>query len=186
MTDAQLQVLAAAIRAEAAATPNAVISAFTENPTLTLGEALSSRIDNALALYMNGLTSFVVWRHNVTRAELYHQTSDAALAGGSPTTWNWTTYKNQSATEQNAWTQMFMGDQADFTLANLRAGVDAIFSGAGAPATQRAHIAAIAKRYISRAEFAFKSGAGTVAAPGDTSFRGTVSHNDVSQALSRF
>lgn len=126
----------------------------------------------ALALYttgdLQGLADFynaasnpavIVWRTDVSRSQIYHQTS------GEATTWNWTTYKGQNATEQNAWTQMFMGDVANFALPNLRAGVDAIFSGAGAAATQRAHVAAIAKRTATRLEALFAVGLHTVVSP---------------------
>lgn len=131
--------------------------------------------DEALAAYFNADTvTFVVWRTNVTRAEIYHRTS----ADG--TTWNWTTYKNQSIAEQNAWVQMFMGDQADFSLPNLRSGVDAIFSGSGAPATQRAHVAAIAKRSATRAEKTLAAGTGTSASPATMTFQGQVSSSEAS------
>jgi len=103
--------------------------------------------DGIAAWYMQTASpAWWVWRTNVTRAEIYHRTSHTG------STWNWTTYKNQSQGEQGAWVQMFMGDQADFSLANLRSGVDAIFSGTGAQATQRGHILAIGRRQARRLE----------------------------------
>lgn len=131
--------------------------------------------DAGLAAYFNASSvTHIVWRTDVTRAQIYHTTS------GEGTTWNWTTYKNQSIAEQNAWVQMFMGDQADFSLPNLRAGVDAIFSGAGGPATQRAHVAAIAKRVATRAEKALATGTGTLAVPATMTFQGQVTTAEAS------
>lgn len=85
--------------------------------------------------------SYWVWRTNVSRAEIYNITSDVA------TTWDWTLYKNQSATEQNSWVQMFMGDQASFAQLNLRAGIGKIFT-AGSSG-QRDHCLAVGRRTCS-------------------------------------
>ena len=66
----------------------------------------------------------LIWREGVTRQEIYNDTSSTG------TDWNWTTYKGQGVAEQNAWVQMFMGDEANFTKPNLRAGIGNIFGGA--------------------------------------------------------
>jgi len=92
---------------------------------------------------------FWVWRTDVTRAQIYHSTSPDA------TTWNWTTYKQQSVTEQGAWVQMFMGDIADFSLPNLRAGVAAIFTGSVPQNAQRDHILSMGRRKARRIEKLF-------------------------------
>lgn len=77
-----------------------------------------------IANWYNGFPAvdYWVWRTIVQRIDIYNTTSDAA------TTWDWTLYKNQSVTEQNAWVQMFMGDRADFSKTNLRAGIGKIFT----------------------------------------------------------
>jgi len=49
----------------------------------------------------------------VTRAEVYHGISAAGTA------FDWSTFKSQAVGEQNAWTQMFMGDAAPFKNLNL-------------------------------------------------------------------
>ncbi len=120
--------------------------------------------------------AWYVWRTNVTRSDVYHQTS------AEGTTWNWTTYKNQGATEQNAWVQMFMGDQANFALPNLRAGVAAIFTGNAAANAQRDHVLSAAKRPATRAEKLFASGAGTLLSPATMAFEGVLTTDDVQQA----
>jgi hypothetical protein len=142
------------------------------------GQPLNGLGEDAIAVYYNAASASIVWRTDVTRAEIYHQTSNEG------TTWNWTTYKSQSVTEQNAWTQMFMGDVANFSLPNLRAGVDAIFSGAGASAAQRAHVAAIAKRAARRVEaLATNPIGGTMQTPSVLTFEGTVSAQDISDVM---
>ena len=149
LTEPQLATLKAAILASA---DPAVIAA--------IGGGQVGRNDTELARLYNQQAASYVWRTDVQRAEIYHQTSAQGTA------WNWTTYKAQNVTEQNAWTQMFMGDTADFSLPNLRAGVEAIFSGAGAPALQRTHVSNIAKRFALKAEAIFVTGGvGTFADP---------------------
>jgi hypothetical protein len=71
----------------------------------------------AAAMNLIASPSYYVWQSTITRSEVYHQTSP------SGTTWNWTTYKNQNVTEQNAWTQMFMGDTRTTRLSTIVSGI---------------------------------------------------------------
>jgi hypothetical protein len=164
MTPAQLTTLRAAIFASA-------------NPAVIA--ARQTNDDTGLAALYNLPSTYVAWRTDVTRAQIYHSTSDEG------TTWDWTKYVSQSLSEQNAWVQIFMGDQANFSLDNLRAGVNKIFSGAGS-AAQRAHIAAIAKRQATEAEKVFATtggGVGTTQLPGKMTWEGAVSPQNMSDAL---
>lgn len=131
------------------------------NPTFN---AYSNTPDGAFdlaALLNTGVTSpaFWIWRTSVSRAQIYNE------VGPDATSWNWTTYKNQGATEQNAWVQMFMGDQADFTQANLRAGIAAIFTGGAAATAQRDHILGVGRRSATHIEKLFATGTGSTASP---------------------
>ena len=165
MTDVEILILRTKLQAET-------------NPAIVA--ARDARNDTECANLLNAATASVIWRNNVTRAEIYHRTRDATLAGGTPTTWNWTTYKNQSVPEQGAWTQMFMGESADFTLPNLRAAVGAIF---GAGNAQTSHVAAIAKRFARKGETYFLTGSATVGSPGVPTWTGLVSPDDIGKAL---
>lgn len=156
-----------ALNAQQRGTVLAAIKAVPEAEALRAGGNVPQLRD-----WLNSASTFVVWRKNVTRAEVYHSTS----ADG--TTWSWTTYKNQSVAEQNAWTQMFMGDVGDFSLANLRAGVAAIFTGSAQANAQRDHAYAVAKRAATQAEKVLASGAGTTAVPGVGTFYGSVGEDD--------
>lgn len=120
--------------------------------------------DIAAAYNAPAAPAYKVWRTSVSRVEIYNNTSDEG------TTWSWTFYKNQSAVEQNAWVQMFMGDQADFSKANLRAGIAVIFTSASA--VNATHALAIGKRSATRAEKLFASGSGDDGQPVDHELRG--------------
>lgn len=125
-----------------------------------------------LADFYNAVASpaWKVWRTSVSRAEIYNQTSDEA------TNWSWTFYKNQSAVEQNSWVQMFMGDSADFSRPNLRAGIVIIFTGASA--VNATHALAIGKRSATVAEKLFSTGAGTVPSPATMTREGPLVYTD--------
>ena len=107
--------------------------------------------DNAAAIsdWYNLLASpdYWVWDTAVTRARIYNQ------VGSTGTTWDWTFYKNQSVPEQNAWTQMFMGDQANFSLLNLRVGISKIFTSGSS--VNRDHAFAVGRRQAKRVEKVF-------------------------------
>ena len=156
--------------------------------SLTLAQRATLKADilvnpDALAAYELGDTqaladlynaqaapAYWVWRPDVSRADIYHGT------GPDGTTWNWTTYKNQGVSEQNAFIQMFMGDLVNFALANVRAGIGAIF---GAVNAQTAHCLGVGRRLASRVERLFGVGTGSTASPAVMSVIGPLSAGDV-------
>lgn len=157
----------AALKADVAANANLIPAGY-EWTGAYAGLAINSLpndqdANTAIAGWYNLATdpAFWVWRSRVSRSDVYNTTSDLSPA----THWNWTTYKNQSVTEQNAWTQMFMGDQADFSKPNLRAGIAAIFTGSAQANAQRDHCLAVGRRAATRAEKLLAAGAGTAASP---------------------
>lgn len=166
LTAAQLQLLKNAIVADS------VLNALPKTPDA----------NDQIAQAFNALPSpdFWVWRTNVTRSEIYNNQNDV---GVSPDDfWNWATYKAQAAVEQNAWTQMFMGDQADFSKSNLRAGVASIFSGSAPQTKQLAHILAIGRRKARRIEKTLATGTGSTASPAVMGYEGTITYSDVETA----
>lgn len=128
---------------------------------------------DGIADFYNALASpdFWVWKTSVSRSDIYHSTSADA------TTWSWTIYKNQSVAEQNAWVQMFMGDIANFALANLRAGVAVIFSGAAS--ANNTHCLAVGRRKAEVIEKLLSTGTGSTASPAVMNFEGVISGRDV-------
>lgn len=128
----------------------------------------------ARLLNLSASPAYIVWRTNVSREEIYNLTSAEA------TTWSWQFYKNQSVTEQNSWTQMFMGDRANFAQPNLRAGVSNIFTAGSA--VNATHAFAVAKRQAKRGEKLFSTGIGTTAAPATMAREGDIGYADVRAA----
>lgn len=150
----------------------AAIAAETDPAFVALRQANN---EQGMADWYNAASAAYCWRTNVSRVEIYNKTSDAA------TTWSWTFYKNQSVAEQNAWVQMFMGDQADFSQDNLRAGIAVIFTSASA--ANATHALAVGKRLATRAENLFKTGTGTAQTPGKFGWQGFITAQDISDAI---
>lgn len=77
---------------------------------------------------------------------------------------------------------MFMGDRADFSKPNLRAGIAAIFTSASA--ANAAHALAIAKRTANNVEKLFKTaGTGTTLDPATLGYEGSITFMDVVNAM---
>ena len=157
----------ATLKADIIAKQGAVLAAFFVNPTNVNWDGVAG--------FYNTVGTFMVWRTDVTRAEIYHKTSAEA------TTWSWTFYKNQSVPEQNAWTQMFMGDRADISLPNLRAGIDAIFTAGSA--VNATHAKAVGKRACTTLEQLLATGIGTLAAPATMGAEGTITAQTLSDVF---
>jgi len=88
----------------------------------------------------------------------------------------------RKAVRRSPWVQMFMGDQADFSKDNLRAGIAAIFAGSAQANAQRDHCLAAGKRTATRAEKLFATGTGSQASPAKLGFEGELTYSDVEQA----
>lgn len=129
----------------------------------------------AVADALNGLAApdFWVWRTNVSRSDIYNSLSVDS------SNWNWTTYKNQGVSEQNAWVQMFMGDLVNFAQDNVRAGIAAIFTGSAQANQQRDHCLAVGRRKANRVEKLFAVGTGSAVSPAKMGFEGTITYTDV-------
>lgn len=136
---------------------------------------------SGVADYLNVTASpaFWVWRTDVSRQDVYTAQNDLPVSGAQTGFWSWTTYKNQAATEQNAWTQMFMGDLANFSRQNVRDGVASIFTGSAAANAQRDHCLAVGRRLATRAEKILASGTGSTATPAVMGFEGAITPTDV-------
>lgn len=126
LTNAQKTTLKAAIEADNA------LNAKPNNP--------DGNAEILLALMQAASPDYYVWRSNVSRADVYNLTGDGSSS------WDWTLYKGQAVAEQNAWTQMFMGDQANFGLLNIRVGVGKIFTGSAQQNAQRDHVLSVGRR----------------------------------------
>ena len=136
---------------------------------------------DGLASYLNTLPSptFWAWRTDVSRSDIYTSQNDLAVSGAQTGFWNWTTYKNQGVAEQNAWTQMFMGDLANFARQNVRDGIGAIFTGSAQATAQRDHCLAVGRRPVTRFERVFAVGTGSPVSPAAMAVEGVLSVSDL-------
>lgn len=154
---------------------NLIKAEILNDPTLSSqgndGDALNFIAD---ALNSPSSPAFWVWRTSVSRSDIYNSNPQPENSN-----WNWTTYKTQAVAEQNAWTQIFMGDQANFSQPNVRAGVAAIFTGNAPANAQQAHCLAVGRRQATRLEKILASGTGTTGAPATMGFEGSITPTQV-------
>lgn len=144
------------------------------NPDLAAMPQGSDGSDAIARMYMQpAVPAYIVWKTSLQRADIYNPTSLEA------TTWDWTTYKAQSVTEQGAWREMFMGDIANPSLPNFRAGVEKIF---GTLNAQTVHVKAVSKRPATRIEKLLASGLGTTVAPSTMTHEGNVTYKEIDAA----
>ena len=137
------------------------------------------------ALYNAAATpDFWVWRTSIFESEITRTTT----ADG--TSWSWPAYIIRSQGERDAWARLFMGGASGMnpSLANVRQGLQDIFSGPnsggtlGAPA-QRTHLLAVSRRLAKRGEKLFATGTGSTASPAVMVLEGNVTAADVLNAL---
>ena len=93
----------------------------------------------------------------------------------------WTEYIGRSQGERDAFEFMLSNGTINAADANIRQGIQDIFSGPSGAST-RANLVAIAKRDARRAEKLFATGTGTDASPGTMTFEGSLSFQDVEAA----
>ena len=156
MTPQQLQTLKAAINA---------------NPTWA-AYPLTSGYANVIADAMNVLAdpAFIVWRTNVTDAEIMQNGFD------------WTRVDNLSVGKSRVWDWMFRFGYINPSKTNVRAGIDQTWVGTAADLAVRAAVYTHCKRSATVAEKLFATGTGSDASPAVMAFEGALSADDVAQA----
>ena len=122
----------------------------------------------AAAYNSQAVPDFTVWKSSVSTAECKQ-----AMV--------WTEFIGRSSGEQAAWTFMLSNGTINPADANVRQGIQDIFSGPGC-ATSRANLVVIAKRLATRAEKLFATGTGSSASPGTMAFEGQLSYQDIQNA----
>lgn len=113
-----------------------------------LAHTTDNAIDIANAYKLPASPGYWVFATFIPENEIY----DKASVDG--TTWDWTTYIAQSATEQNGWSRMIASNNGlRPAFANQRAAFAKIFAGSGAgPQAQRLHLNTISRRLARRFE----------------------------------
>jgi hypothetical protein len=127
---------------------------------------------------------FWVWRSSVTKHELVNSESVDA-DGVSPRSFIWAGngFISRTQGEIEAWREIFNSTlTVNPSLANVRAAFQDIFSGTGNAASNRIHLANIARRKATRVETLFATGTGTAASPGTMGAEGRLIFNSVQAA----
>lgn len=130
-----------------------------------------------LALYnVTATPDFWVWRTQVPKDEIVGVTT------AEGTVWSWTIFINRSQGERDGWRAMINGAESlNFSLANVRQGLQDIFSGAGG-AAQRTHLFTIGRRKATRIEKLFATGTGSTASPALMQFEGSLTVQEIQTA----
>jgi len=136
----------------------------------------------SLAAKYNALASpaFWVWRSSMPEKEIYEAVSPDS------STWNWTTFLQQSVQERDAWNTMMHPGIVNPSLSQTRAAFTKIFSGQGAPAAQQAFLLSLSRRQALRGEALLiiqGSGNGSTATPANLGYEGLISSLDVAHAI---
>ena len=122
---------------------------------------------------------YYVERSTLSRHDILTGTSD----DGTTFTWAGLAYIGRAQGERDAFREMFNSTGTVIpSLASIKAAFADIFSGAGG-AGNRAHITALSRRAARRIERLFAAGLGTKAAPSVLGFEGTITAQNVSDAL---
>ncbi len=142
--------------------------------------------------YLAEATAFVVWQARVDVQKVFDAITWANLtpADAPDDTTTWTNRNLQCQSKQLNLQTILQGRTSfDGRRANVRAGLqDALTnlpSGAGGAsiAAGWAGVRTVMQRYANRAELLFSSGTGTAATPGDLSWEGRVSYDEITQAV---
>lgn len=137
--------------------------------------------DVAVADWFNTGTLYVVWRTSVAKKE--YQSAISAI--GTSFSWSGTGgYIARSQGERDAWNTLFPDGFVDPSKLNVRNAFNDIFSGTGAGAiNNRDHLVSLSKRNATNAEKALATGLGTTLSPGELTWEGYISSDDVSYIL---
>lgn len=121
---------------------------------------------------------FWVWKTSLGEKEIYETVNP------DNSKWNWATYKAQTVQDRDSWSQMFSPGEVDPSLQQTRDGWLAIFGGQGASQVQVNYLLSLSRRQARRIEALLHIlGNGSTATPGNMTFEGTITANDVAHAL---
>ena len=154
LTTSQLQALKADIIADA------TLNAFPNNS--------DGAFEIAKAYNLLANPAYIVWKTNVSTVDIR-----SVLV--------WSEFDALSVSKQNAFTFLCSNHIVNAALANVRQGIQSIFTGPG-QAGNLAALIAVAKRSATRAEKLFATGDGTNGSPSTMGWEGVLSLQDVETA----
>jgi len=127
----------------------------------------------AQAYQLLAVPDYIVWKSSVSQDDIMQNGFD------------WTRVDNLSVGKSRIWEWMFNNQnrQCNPSKINVRAGIDATWVGTAADLAVRAAVYGHCKRKANRAEKLFATGTGTDASPATMAFEGSMSYNEVQEAL---
>jgi hypothetical protein len=166
-------VQAATLKADINANP--ILAAMANNPDTA----------TAIAAQYNQTASpdFWVWRSRVTKSEMVNATTSE----GTVFAWTGAGFITRSQGERDAFRELFSAsdDSVNPSLPQVRQAFLDIFSGTGAAASNRAHLAVVSRRKATAAEKLYAvNGAGTTGNPSTMGWEGMLTFSDVMDARS--
>ena len=140
--------------------------------TLTEGAA-TGRMAEEIAHAYDALAvpDFIVWKTSVDVDEI--------MRNGM----NWTQVDNLTVGKARIWDWMTRLGHFDASKPNIRAGIEAAWTGAAAMLAVRATVYTHCKRQATRIEKLFATGTGSTASPATMSYEGSITYHDVNAAL---
>ena len=123
--------------------------------------------------HLNGASTFIVWRTQVTQDEI--------MLNG----FDWTRVDNLGTGPARVWEWMFNNDARALNPSkpNIRAGIEAVWKGTQPDLNVRAAVYVHCKRAANRAERMLATGTGTDATPGLMTFEGEVGSVDAARLI---
>lgn len=140
----------------------------------TLQGAIDQRDGATIAAFYNftASPSWTVWKTSVALRDVMKQPA-----------WDWTRVDNLSVGRARIWEWIKDNGMLNASEANVRAGIDAVWVGTQADLNVRAAVYIACKRFATRAEKLFSTGAGSDASPATMAVEGNISGADVLNAL---
>ena len=151
----------------------ATLKAFVEaDPVLSLKPATAQgAYEIAAALQATASPAFTVWMSSTTRKEILQNGFD------------WTRLDNLSVGKARIWSDIFVDGALNASKINVRAGIDAVWAGTAADLAVRASVYSHCKRPANILEKLLATGTGTTEDPATMSHEGSISYNEVGQAM---
>lgn len=127
----------------------------------------------AAAFNQTASPDFIVWRTRITRDEIMQNGFD------------WVEVDNLTVGKARIWEWLFAnaGQSINAAKANVRAGIDECWKGTAAKLAVRGQVYVHCKRQALRVEKLFATGTGSDASPATMAREGTISYDDVKQAM---
>lgn len=157
MTKAQLLTFKAAILAES-------------DPTFVTYRNANDKV--SMAAFYNGASTTVVWKTSVSKKDVI---ANAAF--------DWTRVDNLSVGKARIWDQLFSVGNIDASQANVRAGIDATWTGTQADQNVRAGVYVQCKRFATKYEKLFAVGTGSDAVPATMVLEGAIDSDHIGEAM---